>query len=147
MHALAIEFHGMRERNLVPREKLLVAVTGSASVRQILLGYRRGRIARGMDLMDGPMAGHAVGCVRVACRGSLPVYALPEFFHFVGMALRAFCRRYLDRDSNLVWIAMAGLAGSVAEGAMNALRRMSSFVGVASRAPNLRDFVGVRDTP
>ncbi len=67
MHALSIEFHRMREWNLVPGEKLLVAVTGCASVRQIFLGYRRGCIARGLDLMRGPVAGHAVRCIRVAC--------------------------------------------------------------------------------
>ncbi len=39
MHALFVQFHGMREWNLVAREKLLIAVTGGASIRQIFLGY------------------------------------------------------------------------------------------------------------
>ena len=93
MHALAIEFHGMGEWNLVPGEKLLIAVTGGTSVGQILLGNARSRVARGLNLMRGPMAGHAVWSVRVALRGRLPVYALPEILHLIGMALRALRRR------------------------------------------------------
>jgi hypothetical protein len=38
MHALLVEFDGMREWNLVPRKKLLVAVAGGAGVRKIFLG-------------------------------------------------------------------------------------------------------------
>jgi hypothetical protein len=46
MHALSIELDRMREWNLVPRKKLLIAVAGGASCGQILLGYQRGRIVR-----------------------------------------------------------------------------------------------------
>ena len=135
----------MCEWNLVPREKLRIAVTGSASVRQIFLGYGRGRVARSLYLMHEPMAGHAVRRVRVACRRRLPVYALMEFLHFIGMALRAFFRRRLGRTNHLVRIAVAGLARSIAERPMNAVSHTGSLFGVASRASSLCYFVGMRE--
>jgi hypothetical protein len=134
----------MCEWNPVPREKLRTAVTGSAGVRQIFLGYGRGRIARGVNLMHEAMAGHAARGVRVARRRRLSVYALPEFLHFLGMALRAFCRRRLGRSCHLMWIAVARLARAVSERAVDAVRHMGSLVGVASRASNLRHSIGVR---
>ena len=133
----------MGEWNLVPREELLITVTGSASVRQIFLAYRRGCIARRLNLMHWPMAGPTVRRVRIACRSRLSVYAFPEFLDFIGMALRTFCRRRLGGGSHLMRIAVAGLASSVAERAMNAARHMGSFFRVASGASNLRHFVGV----
>jgi len=144
MNALPIEFDGMCEWNLVPREKLLVAVTSSAGVREIFLGHRGGGIARGLDLMDGSMAGHAFGRIRIACRSRLPVNALPEFLHFIGMTLRALCGRYFGRLSHLVVIAVAGLASVVTERAMHTVWHMGSLVGVASCAFHLRHFGGVR---
>lgn len=52
MDALFVEFHGMREWNLVAREELRVAVAGGASVGQVLFGHRRGYIAQALNLMD-----------------------------------------------------------------------------------------------
>src|SRR5579864_6645883 len=143
MHALSIEFHGMRERNLVPREKLLVAVTGSASVRQILLSYRRSRVARGLNLMHRTVAGAAVRCVRITFRGRLSMYAFAELLHFIGVTLRAFSRRRLDRRNYLVRIAVARLASLLAKRAMNAASHMGSLVAVTTRALNLCHFVGM----
>ncbi len=40
VHALLIKFDWMRERNFVSRKKLLVAMTGSACVRQIFFSNR-----------------------------------------------------------------------------------------------------------
>src|ERR1022692_1533398 len=134
----------MCEWNLVPREKLRIAVTGSASVRQIFLGYGRGRIARSANLMHEPMAGHAARGVRVACCRRLSVYALLEFLHFIGVALRALCWRRLGRSCHLMWIAVARLARAVAERAVDAVCHMGSLIGVASRALNLHHFIGVR---
>src|ERR1022692_1080901 len=70
--------------------------------------------------------------------------ALPEFLYFIGMALRALCRRQLRRSRHFVVIAMAGLAGSVTERAVSAVGNPGSLIGVASRASNLGHFGGVR---
>ena len=94
--------------------------------------------------MHRTVAGEAVRRVRIAGRGRLSVDALPEFLHLIGMALRALCRRHLRRSRHFVVIAVAGLAGSVAERAVNAIRHVGSLVGVASRALNPRHFGGVR---
>ena len=144
VHALFIEFYRMRERNLVPREKLLVAVTSSASIRQMFLSYQRSGIARGLNLMHRPMAGHAARCVRIACRSCLSMYARPEFLDFIGVALRTLCRRRLPRSRDFVWIAVAGLASCFAGRVMNAASYVRSLVGMASRALNLRHFRRVR---
>lgn len=56
MDTLAVKFDRMGEGNFVAREKLLVAVTGGASIRQIFLGDARGAIARHLDLMHIAMA-------------------------------------------------------------------------------------------
>jgi hypothetical protein len=114
MHALAIEFDGMREWDLMPREKLRVAVTGGTGVGQILLGHTRNGIACSLNLMHWPVAGHAVRRVRITLRGRLSVYALAEFLHFIGMALRALCRRSLGCSRHLMGIAVAGLANLLA---------------------------------
>ena len=144
MHALPVEFHRMREWNLVPREKLLVAVTRGASVRQIFLGYRRGGIARGLNLVHRSVAGETVRCVRIAGRSRLSMDALLELLHLIGMALRALRRRQLRRGRNFVVIAVAGLAGYVAEHAVNAIGQVRSFIRVARCALNLDHFRGVR---
>jgi len=94
--------------------------------------------------MHGPMAGNAVRGVRVASGGRLSVDALPEFLHFIGVTLRALCRHRLGRGRDLVWIAVAGLASSVAERAVHAVGHMGGLVGVASRTLNLRHFGRVR---
>ena len=144
MHALPVEFHRMREWNLVAREELLVAVTRSASVGQIFLSHWRGRIAQDLNLMHGTVAGAAIWCIRIARCRRFPVNALPEILHFIGMALRALCWRRLGRGRHFVRIAVAGLASSVAERAMNAARHMGGFFGVAGRALYLGYFVGMR---
>ena len=56
--------------------------------------------------MHRPMAGDAAWCVRVASGSRLSMDALPELLHFLGMALRALCRRKLGRSRHLVWIAV-----------------------------------------
>lgn len=94
--------------------------------------------------MRGPVAGHAVRCVRVVGCEGFSVNALPEFLYFIGVALRAFCRRRLGCRSHLVRIAVAGLASSVAQRGMNAAGEMGSLAGVAGRALNLNHFIGVR---
>ena len=145
VHALFIEFYRMRERNLMPQEELLVAVASGASVRQMFLCYQRSRIVRGLHQMPRPMAGHATRRVRIMRRCSLPMYALAKFFHFIGMALRAFCWGCLRSDSNFVRITVAGLAGYVAEHAMDAAGHMRGFFSMASQASNLDHFVGMRE--
>ena len=100
--------------------------------------------ARHLNLMDGTVARAAGRCIRIACRGGLSVNTFPEVFYFIGMALRAFCRRRLCRSRNFVRVAVAGLASYVPERAMNAASHMGSLVGVASRTLNLRHFVGMR---
>src|SRR5450432_4582243 len=90
------------------------------------------------------MAGNAAGCILVACGARLPVDALPEFFYFVGVALRALRRRYLGYSRDFVMVAVAGLAGSAAERAVNASGEVRGLAGVASRAFYLRYFGGVR---
>src|SRR5579863_10242687 len=95
--------------------------------------------------MHGPVAGGAMRTVRIAGCSRLPVDALPEGFHFVGMALRALYRGGLGRGSHLVRIAMAGLTSSVAQHGMNAVGHMRGLVGVASRAANFGNFVGMRE--
>ena len=92
VNTLPVQLHRVCERNVVPRQKLLVAVTGGARVRQILLGYQRGRVARALDLVDRSVAGDAIGCVRVAGCGRFSVDTLLEFFYLIGVALRALCR-------------------------------------------------------
>jgi hypothetical protein len=94
--------------------------------------------------MHWPMAGNAGRCVFIACGGRLPMDALPEFLHFIGVALGALRRSYLGCSRNFVMVAMAGLAGSVAESAMNTIGKMGSLVGVARRAAYLRYFGRVR---
>ena len=89
VHALFIKFHRMREWNVVPGEKLLVAVTGGAGVRQIFLGHRRARIARRLNLMHRSVAGHASRRVRIACLSGLSVNALTEFCYLTGVAMLA----------------------------------------------------------
>jgi hypothetical protein len=127
----------------MPQEELLIAVTGSARARQILLSHGRHGIARHLNLMNGTVARAARRCVRIACRSGLSVNTLPEVFYFIGVALRTFCRRRLCRSRNFVGVAVAGLAGYVPERAMNAVSHMRSLVGVASRTLNLRHFVGM----
>jgi hypothetical protein len=90
------------------------------------------------------MAGHAGRRIRVAGRGRLSVDTLTEFLHFIGVTLRALCGRGLGRRGHFVVIAVAGLAGSVAERAVHTVGHMGSFVTVASRAFYLRYFGGVR---
>lgn len=94
--------------------------------------------------MHWPMAGNAVRCIRVAGSGRLAMDALAEFLDFIGVALGAPGRGYLGCRGNFVMVAMAGLAGSVAECAVNAVRHMRSLVGMASCAFYLRYFGGVR---
>jgi hypothetical protein len=114
VNALLVKLYGMGEWDLMPRKKLLVAMTGRTSIGQIFLGDHGGRIARCLYLMDRPMAGDAVRGIRIARSYSLPMYALPEFFNLVGMTLRALGRSHLRRSCNLVVIAVARLAGSIA---------------------------------
>jgi len=114
MDALLVKFHGMREWNFVAREKLRVAVAGGASVGQILLGYRRSYIAGGLNLMDRSVAGEASWGVRVTRCGRFSMNALPEFLYFIGMALRALCRRQWSRGYYFVMAAMAGFASLLA---------------------------------
>ena len=90
------------------------------------------------------MAGHTAWCVLVTGGGRLSMNALPEFLHFIGVALHALRRRYLGRSRNFVMVSMAGLAGSVAERTVNAIGKVRNFVGVASRARYLGYFGGVR---
>ncbi len=90
------------------------------------------------------MAGHAGRRIRVAGRGRLSVDTLTEFLHFIGVTLRALCGRGLGCRGHFVVIAVAGLAGSVAERAVHTLGHVGSFVAVASRAFYLRYFGGVR---
>jgi len=93
--------------------------------------------------MDRTVARTAGRCIRIACRSGLSVNAFPEIFYFIGVALRAFCRRSLCRSRNFLRVAVAGLASCVPERAMNAASHMGSLVGVASRTLNLRHFVGM----
>ena len=93
--------------------------------------------------MDGTVTGAAGRCIRIACRSGLSVNTFPEVFYFIGVALRAFCRRRLCRSRNFVGVAVAGLASYVPERTMNAASHMGSLVGVASRTLNLRHFVGM----
>ena len=44
MHALPVQLHGRRKRDLVAREEFLVAVASGASIGHIPLGHRRGPI-------------------------------------------------------------------------------------------------------
>jgi len=114
MHALLVEFHGMCEWNLVPRKKLLVAVTRGAGVRKIFLGHCRRGIARSLNLVDGPVARNAGRRVGITGRGCLSVDALPEFLHLIRVTLRTLCRCQLRRRRNLVVVSMTGFAGCLA---------------------------------
>lgn len=131
----------MREWNLVPREELLVAVTRSTSVRQILLGYRRSEITRDSKLMHRTVAGATVWCIRITRSRRFPVNALPEILDFVGMALRALCRSRLTCSHYFVRIAVAGLASAYADRTMDAPRHMGRFFAVTGRALHLGYFV------
>lgn len=124
MDALPVEFDGMGEWNVVPRQKLLIAVTGGASLREVFLGDQRGRVTGSLHLVDGSVAGDAIGRIGIAGGGSFSVYALLEFLHFIGMALRALCRRQLRGRSHFVSIAVAGLTSGVAESTMHAVGDM-----------------------
>jgi hypothetical protein len=144
MDALPVEFHGACEWNFVPRQKLRVTVTSGASFRQIFLGYTGGRIARGLNLMRGPVAGETGWGVWIAGSGRFPVDALAKFLYFIGMALRALGRSQLSCGSHLMVIAVTGFAGGVAEGTVDAGRNMGSLVGMAGSALNSCHFGGVR---
>lgn len=90
------------------------------------------------------MAGETVRSVRVPGCSRLSMDALPEFLHLIGMALGALPRRQLRCCPYFVVIAVAGLASPVAEHAVNAIWKVRSLIGVASRALNTRHFRGVR---
>lgn len=141
MHALPVEFHRMRKWNFVPREELLVAVTRSASVRQIFLSYWRRHIARYLNLVHGTVARSAVRRIRITRGRRFSVNTLPEILDFIGVALRALCGRSLGGSHHFVRIAVAGLTSSFAERAVNTARDMRSFLAVAGRALHLGYFV------
>ena len=91
--------------------------------------------------MHRTVAGAAVRRIRIARCGRLPVDALPKIFHFVGMTLRALGWCSLGRSRHFVRIAVAGLASSYADRAMNAARHMRSFLCVTAQALHLGHFV------
>ena len=68
--------------------------------------------------------------------------ALAEILGFIGMALGALGGHELGGGTDLVRIAVAGLAGHI-DRAMNAGGRVRGFVGVAGRAFDLRNFGGM----
>lgn len=90
------------------------------------------------------MTGEASWRVRVTRCGRFSVNALPELLDFIGMALRALCRRQLSRGYYFVMVAMAGFASLLAQRAVHAVGHMGSLVGVASGALNLGYFRGMR---
>jgi hypothetical protein len=141
---LLIEFDGMRKRNFVPRKKLRVAVARGAGVGQILLRYSGRCFARSLNLMHRPVAGHASRSVRIALGRRLTVNTQPEFLHFIGVALRAFCGRRQRSGSYFVLIPVAGLAGNI-ERAVDAALSMSRLVSVTGQALNLGYFGGMRE--
>ncbi len=93
--------------------------------------------------MHRAVAGETVRRVRITGRSRLSMDALPEFLHLIGMTLGALRRRQLRRGRHFVVIAVAGLAGPVAEHAVNAIGKVGSLIGVASCALNTRHFRGV----
>jgi hypothetical protein len=141
MYALPVEFHRMRKWNFVAGEELLVAVARSTSVGQIFLGYRRGHIARDLNLMYGTVAGETIRRVLVARCRRFPVNALLEIFHFVGVALRTLYWSRLTCSHYFVRIAVAGLASAYADRTMDAPRHMGRFFAVTGRALHLGYFV------
>src|SRR5208283_238387 len=56
VNALFVRLDGMRDRNLVPRQKSGIAMAFCASIRQVLAGNRGVRLARGPHGMNGAMA-------------------------------------------------------------------------------------------
>ena len=79
----------MTEGNVVARKKILIAVAGSACVRKVFLGNWRSCVTCGLNLMHRAVAGNTLRRIRIALRGCLAMNALPERFHFIGMAFRA----------------------------------------------------------
>jgi hypothetical protein len=144
VHALSIKFHRMYEGYLVPGKKLLVAVAGCASVRQVFLGNWRGCITRDPDLMHRSMTGKAIRRVRVACRSRSSMGTLLEYLHFIGVALGTHRRRDLSCADDFMRIAVARLASRMTEGGMNAVGHMGGFLVVAGCALDLHDLGGVR---
>jgi hypothetical protein len=143
MHTLSVEFDRMRKRNLVPRQKLRVAVTRSACVRQILFRYPRRFVARGLNLVHFPVAGKTIRRIGIFACGSLSVDAFPEFLYFVNMALLALYRRHLSGWHYLMVIAVTGLAAYI-DRAVNAGLGVRILVGMTSCALHFRDFCWMR---
>ena len=76
--------------------------------------------------------------IRITSCGCRAVDAFTEFFRRLLVALPAFRRSGLCHD--LVRVAVTGLAGGLAKGRMNTLGQARSFLGMASRAPDLHHF-------
>lgn len=94
--------------------------------------------------MHRAMTGETVRSVRVAGRGRLSMDALAEFLYLIGMALSTLRRRQLRGRRDFVVIAVAGLAGAIAERTVNAIRNLGNLIGMASGALNPGDFGGMR---
>ena len=106
VHALKIGFDRPRQRNLVAREKLGIAVTSRAGVGKPLSGYQRSRVGGRQDRMHGTVATGAVGRVTIAHLQCLPVNTLRKTLYLTGVAFGALPGRNAGRG-NIVRTAMA----------------------------------------
>ena len=139
MHALLVEFHGMREWNLVSRRET-AGCCGRRRKCPADFSWLPSRPHRSKSESDAPVHGRR--------RNSVHPDRLPQPLVRVCFAGIPSLHRHdtartspapsLGRRRHFVVIAVAGLAGRVTERAVHAIRHMGSLVSVAGRALNLR---------
>ena len=144
MHALQIPLDGMRDGNVVARQKPRIRMASGARGRLIALRDRGGRVAYSQNLVYWAVTGRAGGSITIAGFRCLSVNTLHEVFHDSGVTLRAFARCQFRCRRDFMNVAMAGRASRLPQGGVDALRNLRGLFRMACRALHLRDFRWVR---
>ncbi|HTQ62501.1 MAG TPA: hypothetical protein VMI32_19905 [Candidatus Solibacter sp.] len=140
VYALQVLLDGMHDGNSVPGEEPLVCVASGAGSR--LVSFRRGGrpVGRRENVVHGAVARFTRRGILVARFGSLPVNALGERFHDVGMAFGAFCRMRFRRLPDFVNVAMTGRTCVTPQHRVNAFWDGGRLICMAGCALHLLDF-------
>jgi hypothetical protein len=144
MHALAVLLDGVSNRDFVTREEFTIAVADRAGIRQILIGYRRGRVTSRANGVKRAVTARTLWRIGIAGLRRLGMDARFKFFNLLCVAFRAFCRGELRGRGHFVHIPMTRGASCLAKHPVCALGDAGGLFGMARRAAHLGDFLHVR---
>ena len=145
MNALQILLDRPENWNLVPRQESCIGMAAGASRRQILFRYRRGGLARHLNLMHRPVAGSTSWSVGVARFRGTPVNAFRKLIHLYRVTLGAFPGLHFGRCRYFMDVAVTRGASRFPEHSMYALCRIRGLIRVAGRALDFGNFCGMRE--